>query len=218
VSASYLASVLVFCVGGAISLIKYILGTPITGMPVLDAIVALIIFTNAIFFLYFEIYSETDQQEVERLRKVHGMQWILRVVNQTNLTLVWFWLDYGLFYCIGSLLLFYLIILIWDALVFRNSEYIKSINSNADELSIPYHDAIGFVAMLTVAAFIYFFKVSDSGYVSNDTLTQGYGLDRLMLLVVTFIIILAVFVINSYVAIKKIPVDIAALMSRGRRT
>lgn len=216
-SASFLSSVSIFLVGGIISLIKYVRGSPITGAPVLDATVAAIIFANAAFFLYLELYAETDEQEIARLKHVHGFQWILRAVNQTNLALMWLWLDYGLFYCVGSLIVFYLFIFAWDAIVFRTPAYKAALPQQNGSLNIVFHDAIGFGAMLAVLAFVYFFKVGNPGFIAHDSLAHGDGLDRLMLLTLVFFVIIVVFGVNTYVVIKKIPVDLIGLMSRDRR-
>ncbi len=216
-SASFLASVLIFCVGGVISLIRYCQGSHITGSPVLDAMVAAIIFFSAVFFLYLELYAETNEQEIARLKNVSGAQWILRVINQTNLTLMWLWLNYGLIYCLSSLLAFYIIILAWDAVVLRTPEYKNLIAADTNNLSIVFHDVIGFGAMLSVGAFVYFFKVANPGFIANGGLAHADSLNRFLLLIIGFVVIIAIFVANVVVVARKAPVNIWALVSRDRR-
>lgn len=192
------------------------MGGGITGFAFTDVTLVLIILANATFFLYVELYTETDAEEMENLRKVHGAQWVLRVVNQANLTLTWIWLEYGLMYSVVSLLLFYILILAWDAIVFRNQSYIAGTKDDGG-LNIVVHDLIGLGTMFTLFAFVFYFQSWDSSILQLKTTPIHDAINSLLLLNSFLFIVACIFVVNVSWVIKKAPIDLSELISNRRR-
>lgn len=116
-SASMLASFLVYVLVGIYTFIK-------TPLPEIDSItVRKLIFTifilNAIFFYYYEAYSELDDRMMSSLRSAHYSEWILRVLNQSQLYLLWFWIQMGWDYFFLALIILYFCYIIWDIITWE---------------------------------------------------------------------------------------------------
>lgn len=88
-------------------------------------------FLTILFFYYVEAFTETDPAEQARLARVPILEWYLRVVNQILLSALWIFLDKNLMLFLGGLLLFYLLLLLWDFVVSLPSLL------NKDRSSIP---------------------------------------------------------------------------------
>lgn len=218
-SASFLATIFIFSITGIIALFRLLSGESISGIAAIDVPIAAIIFSNAVFFLYVELYTETDEAEISRLRVTSRWQWIIRVINYSNITLMWVWLNLGLVYCIASLFFMYVLILLWDSIVLRSKSYIGASTNNGD-IGIVVHDLIGFLSTFGVMGSIFYFKTEyqNLGINGGSVPINGEILHQLTTLSVILSAFFIIYIINAWFVIKKINVDFRLLMSSDRRT
>lgn len=110
---SLIASVLTFVIFGLHSVASTVL--PHEGRGFLFAILTL----NACFFFYYEAYAESDPAMVRALAKQGPLESWLRVLAQTQLFLLWLWLDNGWNHFLFALVVLYVTYVLWDLLVWR---------------------------------------------------------------------------------------------------
>jgi hypothetical protein len=113
--ASWLAAVLLNLVTGVATLKDGKIA--ITGQNLVDLGLYGTMFLNILYFYYVEAFTETHPAEQARLAQVPILEWYLRVANQILLSALWIFLDKKLMLFLGGLLLFYLLLLLWDFIV-----------------------------------------------------------------------------------------------------
>lgn len=80
----------------------------------------LVLFFNAIYYFYYELYSEFNKVMCDALEKSTKYEWLLRVLGQCILYSLWFLLDCGWIWFQIGLLALYIIYFFWDNLTWEN--------------------------------------------------------------------------------------------------
>jgi hypothetical protein len=114
-TASVFASFLVFLLTGAYAFNRCGLPFPSGGFVKLVVFGTLLV--NALFFFYFEAYTESDVKVRQRLRKIGPSEWALRAVAQLELFLLWFALQFGWPHYLITLVVLHVTYVAWDMLV-----------------------------------------------------------------------------------------------------
>jgi len=79
----------------------------------------LVLFFNAVYYLYYELYSELDKSMCDALEKSTKYEWLLRVLGQCVLYSLWFLLEYGWIWFQIGLLALYIIYIFWSILTWE---------------------------------------------------------------------------------------------------
>lgn len=80
-------------------------------------VVGIILLLNAAFYYYFAAHLEVDDEQRQKLSRAPRAEWIVRIINQTILFLLWFASAFGWGWFIFFFILLYVGYLTWDAIV-----------------------------------------------------------------------------------------------------
>lgn len=115
-SASYLASLLMFTITGVFALVTI-------PMPCSHSVkywMAAMVFINAVYFYYFAAHAEMDEKTREQLRNAPALEWWIRVLNQSLLFGLWFAMQFGFGWFALTIILLYVGYISWDICVWRH--------------------------------------------------------------------------------------------------
>lgn len=148
-SASFLATVLIFLGTGFFSVRSYWMAQTTANDTFSAVCLSLVICTNAVFFLYIELFTETDPATIKRLRQTGPMEWIIRGTNQTLLALIWILLSWSALVAVIGLIVFYVLLLLWDAVVLRHESFQETTPGPYPD--VVWHDLVGLLLTLCFA-------------------------------------------------------------------
>jgi hypothetical protein len=110
--ASFCASFLVFILTGIYAM--WTRDLPFQAETVLKVMLFATILVNACFFFFYEVFTESDAETKNRLKKARPFEWWLRVFAQAELFNLWFVLQWGWTAFFLSLSLLYGTYIFWD--------------------------------------------------------------------------------------------------------
>lgn len=171
VNASFAASFLMILVAFFISLIRHI-GSLLDGQPIMGA-TAIVILANILFY-YAQAAAEEGDNDMKKLLASRGAkEWRLRVLSQSLLLGLPLSIDFGaLWFCV-TLIVFYVVILRWDSVVFSNY---KTNPSEYNNIEIPYiRDMSGLVLslLISIGVFFHYAKNANSNPAVLDDVIQS---------------------------------------------
>lgn len=79
----------------------------------------LVLILNAIYYFYYELYSELDKEMINALKETSKYEWFLRVLGQCILYSLWFLLEYGWIWFQIGLLALYINYIFWNILTWE---------------------------------------------------------------------------------------------------
>jgi hypothetical protein len=152
VNASFAASFLMILVAFFISLIRHI-GSWLDGQPIMS-VTSLVILANILFY-YAQAAAEEGDDDMKKLLAARGAkEWRLRVLSQSLLLGLPLSIDFGAFWFCVTLIVFYVVILRWDAVVFSNYKTNPDEYANTEN---PYiRDISGLILSLFISVGVFF--------------------------------------------------------------
>ncbi len=117
VSPSLVASLITFI---AVGIFTFVLNQPnISESASIQSITFIVIFLNAIYYFYYELYSELDKNMTDSLAKITRYEWLLRLIGQCILYSLWFLLEFGWIWFHIGLLSLYIVYIFWNHLTWE---------------------------------------------------------------------------------------------------
>jgi hypothetical protein len=119
-TASFLASFLIFAVTGVYELYFGRAADFLRGKPLVQGTILAVLFLNACYYYYIAAYTELDKGMRAKLDTASRGEWVVRVLNQTILFALWFLLHLGWLWFAWGLIVLYLTYFLWDFLTWKN--------------------------------------------------------------------------------------------------